>query len=163
MSYIAEHQPFKDLPPQYWNDNIFRIIPPVFDYGIAVLLSKVVKTAQRLGIIQKNEKLEPGDFGILVLQIAQFIEKHLQLPPASVKWIVPLYGPTTALYTLTTNYGSKISNERLPAAIRDTEKLLKRRAKWYLSGDNKEEDLIADYSTTLEELEQAKARCDSRW
>ncbi|KAK7049439.1 hypothetical protein VNI00_006045 [Paramarasmius palmivorus] len=152
LDYIFKHEPFEDLPLQYYPNPSYHHKPPIFDYGVALTTEQVKDYARKNGIIPANVEHPTLHqwTKMYSLMLKKFNDRYkLHIPGKRVEVNNPCSDQCLALFKVSTNYDLCVPEDKVMEILDVLEETLGQPAKWYLSNDN--EVLEDDYSIHIPE------------
>ncbi|KAF9258161.1 hypothetical protein L218DRAFT_964684 [Marasmius fiardii PR-910] len=76
---MYEHEPFDELPPQYYPQKKYDHRPPIFDWGITITTEELEEFGRKHGLrtAEPNVPMSSSECGALLMQTAErFNERH---------------------------------------------------------------------------------------
>ncbi|KAK7037463.1 hypothetical protein VNI00_010955 [Paramarasmius palmivorus] len=140
LKYILKHQPFEDLPLQYYPNPSYNHKPPIFDYGVALTADQIMDYGRKTGIIPADmDHLTASHCTAVYGDICRTFNNrfNLWIPGKKVDIDTPYIKERVLLFKVSTNYDFRIPEDKVFDLLDNMEQVLGLPAKWYVSNDNR--------------------------
>ncbi|KAF9258165.1 hypothetical protein L218DRAFT_990673 [Marasmius fiardii PR-910] len=157
FDYMFDHQPFDELPPQYYPQKKYNHRPPIFDWGITITTEELEEFGNKYGLrsISPNVPLTVPEYGPLLSRtVERFNRRHGLDVRTWVGITRPIAKGSIVLLKVVTNYGTSLSSDAVVDLCEDVETSFGKRGKWYISNAN--EFFQNDYCISLPNKKKTK-------
>ncbi|KAF9258163.1 hypothetical protein L218DRAFT_1080540 [Marasmius fiardii PR-910] len=139
FDYMFEHEPFDDLPRQYYPQKKYNHRPPIFDWGITITTKELQEFGNKYGLrtAKPSALLSSSECsGLLGRTTRMFNERHGLDVRTWIDISFPVSKEPVVLLKVLTNYGTILSPDAVLDLCEDVESSFGKRGKWYISDAN---------------------------